>query len=155
MSIKIQINSAEALERLIGGDTELEIEIRNSIVQNFTRKHLKSLVNHDIMLNVRKAVSEEIKEQFFDELKVGNWGKTITTFKKEDFEDLKKFLRAEANRELRTLVKKVVQEHKSIDKINEKVEDSVNWIEKNLQEAILSERINALVDKKIKEKLGL
>lgn len=38
--MKIQINSLEALERLIGGDTELEIDIRNSIVHKFTQKHL-------------------------------------------------------------------------------------------------------------------
>ena len=42
--MKIQINSLEALERLIGGDTQVEIEIRNSIVQEFTKKYLKSLV---------------------------------------------------------------------------------------------------------------
>ena len=41
MSTKIQINSLEALERLIGGDTELEIEVRNSIVQEFAKKYLK------------------------------------------------------------------------------------------------------------------
>jgi hypothetical protein len=38
MSVKIQINSLEALERLIGNDNNLEIDIRNSIVQNFTKK---------------------------------------------------------------------------------------------------------------------
>jgi len=43
MSLKIQIASLAALERLIGGDSTIEIEIRNSIVQNFANKHLKAL----------------------------------------------------------------------------------------------------------------
>ena len=45
MSTKIQINSLDALERLIGGDTELEIEVRNSVIQKFAEKHLKPLAN--------------------------------------------------------------------------------------------------------------
>ena len=42
-SVTIQINSLEALERLIGNDAELEINIRNAIVQKFTKKHLKAI----------------------------------------------------------------------------------------------------------------
>ena len=45
MSTKIQINSLAALERLIGNDNEIEIEIRNSIVQEFAKKHLKSIAH--------------------------------------------------------------------------------------------------------------
>ena len=41
--MKIQINSLEAVERLIGGDTEVEIEVRNSVVQEFAKKHLKAV----------------------------------------------------------------------------------------------------------------
>lgn len=47
--MKIQINSLEALERLIGGDSELEIEIRNSIVQEFAKKHLKCLAQTEVI----------------------------------------------------------------------------------------------------------
>ena len=65
MSTKIQINSLEALERLIGGDTEVELEIRNNIVQEFTKKHLKSLLETDSVLHkriddIRKSASSEI-----------------------------------------------------------------------------------------------
>jgi hypothetical protein len=41
MSIKLQINSLDALERLIGGDNEVELELRNWVVQAFAKKHLK------------------------------------------------------------------------------------------------------------------
>lgn len=39
MTIKITLDVG-AVERLIGGDTEMEIEIRNRVVQELTR-HLK------------------------------------------------------------------------------------------------------------------
>jgi hypothetical protein len=41
--IKIQINSLEALERLLGGDAALEIDVRASIAAAFAEKHLRSL----------------------------------------------------------------------------------------------------------------
>lgn len=43
--MKLQINSLAALERLIGGDTEVELEIRNNIVQEFAKKHLKPIAD--------------------------------------------------------------------------------------------------------------
>ena len=65
MSTKIQINSLAALERLIGGDSEVELEIRNNIVQEFAKKHLKSLLETDSILrqsveDIRKSASNEI-----------------------------------------------------------------------------------------------
>jgi hypothetical protein len=41
---KIQINSLEALERLIGGDSQLEIELRSAVAAAFAEKHIKTLV---------------------------------------------------------------------------------------------------------------
>lgn len=38
-SVTIQINSLEALERLIGGDAALEVDLRKSVVHAFIRKH--------------------------------------------------------------------------------------------------------------------
>lgn len=53
--MKIQINNLAALERLIGGDTELEIEIRNNIVQEFTKRHLKGLVETE---TIKQAITD-------------------------------------------------------------------------------------------------
>jgi len=41
----VQINSLEALEKLIGGNSDVEVKIRNSIVKNFTKKYLKSIAH--------------------------------------------------------------------------------------------------------------
>jgi len=45
--LTLQINSLEALERLIGDDTQTSVDIRNSVVQKFAEKHLKALANSD------------------------------------------------------------------------------------------------------------
>lgn len=60
--VKIQINSLEALERLIGGDSALEIEVRNSIVQNFTTKHLKAIAGLPLVQHHLDYVTKATKE---------------------------------------------------------------------------------------------
>lgn len=67
MSIKIQLNSLDALERLIGGDSTVEVEIRNSIVQEFAKRHLKSIAEstvNGLTFAAREACNEKIKEVF-------------------------------------------------------------------------------------------
>ena len=61
--MKLQINSLAALERLIGGDTEVELEIRNSIVQEFAKKHLKAIVNEGSIQKVAHALDEMLSSQ--------------------------------------------------------------------------------------------
>ena len=62
--VKIQINSLEALERLIGGDTQLEIDLRNSIVQEFSKKYLKA-----VAAELAETLVEPYKKQVQDELR--------------------------------------------------------------------------------------
>ena len=73
MSIKIQINSLAALERLIGGDSELEIELRQSVVEAFARKHLKVVVNSEVFKEavdgIRASLEGEVGKVFGEELK--------------------------------------------------------------------------------------
>lgn len=64
MSTKIQINSLEALERLIGNDTELEIQIRNNIVQEFAKKHLKSIANETTFQIEIATFKRKLQEEF-------------------------------------------------------------------------------------------
>lgn len=65
--LTIQINNLEALERLIGGDSDVEIDIRNSVVQKFAEKHLKAVANsvelNKSMESFRKTLNEHLTEQ--------------------------------------------------------------------------------------------
>jgi translation elongation factor EF-4 len=156
MSVKIQINSLEALERLIGNDTELEIEIRNSVVQNFTKQHLKDLANSEMMKKFSVSIQNEVKSSFFDEIKNGNYSyNTTTIFKKEFTEMIRQQLKIKASEELKDIVSELVGEQKAYDKINAQVESTVEWIANQLTQKKLEERVERMVEARIKEKFGL
>ncbi len=56
----LQINTIQALERLIGGDTALELEIRQNVVEAFAKKHLKGLMS-EFYSKQSAAVIESVK----------------------------------------------------------------------------------------------
>ncbi len=76
--LTIQINNLEALERLIGGDSEVEVEIRNSVIQNFAEKHLKPLANCDVVTSTMRKITENIQTQTTTRINA-----EIATFKKD------------------------------------------------------------------------
>lgn len=63
MPTKIQINSLQAIERLIGGDTETEIEIRRSIVLEFVKSHLWKLLSEDSIKKQIEKISNQVSER--------------------------------------------------------------------------------------------
>lgn len=81
--LTIQINNREALERLIGGDSEVEIDIRNSVVQKFAERHLKALANSEPVTSTLKTINESIV----------NYGKQkvdaeVATFKQDYYKNI-------------------------------------------------------------------
>lgn len=70
-----------ALDRLLGGDSELEIELRQQIADQFADKHLRSLLNNKVFNQWRKTLSTEvdsaIQESLAKTTKQG-WRRTVT-----------------------------------------------------------------------------
>ncbi len=155
MAIKIQINSLAALERLIGGDSEIEMEIRDNIVNEFTKKHLRMLAKEDMIKRTAEAIKNELKTHFFEDVKVGNYGSTESRFKESVLSDLKVELLYQARLELKKLVTDAIKESVSLQKVNEYIEQQANWITETLTNENLTDRLDRLVDKKLKEKLGI
>lgn len=148
--LTLQINSKEALERLIGGDTETEIEIRNSVVQKFAEKHLKPIVNSDVITNAIQRIKEHANKYTIDMC-----SKEIATFKEQyvngPIYDIK--LRPEID----AIIKNKVREAINI-LINEKVEAALKEYcsDVRLTRSInvkMDHNIEVLVNQKIKEKL--
>lgn len=53
MSEKLKLTlTSQALERLIGGDTEIEVEIRQGIANEFAKRHLKGLFSEAISQSI-------------------------------------------------------------------------------------------------------
>lgn len=152
---KIQINSLEALERLIGNDTELEIEVRNSVIQNFTKKHLKDLATLELVSNISKAVQQEIKSQFFEDIKVGTWHTVTTVFKKEILDKIKEDLKSTARQELNSVVLELIEETKVRETVISKLNQAVDNIDNILTSKDLERRLNDMVNKRLKERLNI
>ncbi len=83
--LTLQINSLEALERLIGGNSEVEIEIRSRVVQEFSKRHLKAVATSlpmqqklaEINASILKASEERIVQEF-GTFKKDVWGKVVS-----------------------------------------------------------------------------
>lgn len=52
-----------ALERLIGGDSEVEVQLRRQIAQAFTFRYLKGIVDKDMVEVVRSQVVGECQQE--------------------------------------------------------------------------------------------
>lgn len=144
----------DALERLIGGDTDVEIEIRRSVTENFAQRHLKALATAETIKNVESAIKKWIKDEFFTQVKEGSWG-TKTVFKNEVVEQLKEHLKYEAKGALTDVVSELLETKKSREAVAEAVEKAVTYITDELTASNLEYRLNRLVDQRLKEKLNL
>ncbi len=140
MGIKIQINSLEALERLIGGDSELEIEIRSNIVQEFSRKHLKSIANtkaiqesiKKIDIRVNSAVEHEFKKYF--EIKLSY--PRMTTLKEAERKAIRNSVRSVIDTEIMALINKSI-DNMDIDSMVEYISNkAINAEARRLIDAI-------------------
>ncbi len=115
MSTKIQINSLEALERLIGNDNELEIEVRNNIVQDFAKKHLKSVANSGTIQNavrfIETTLQAEIKAETERQIGVIKDPHSYNSYNRKVIlnDHLDRAVKAKASAEVSTLVEDAVK----------------------------------------------
>lgn len=143
--LTLQINNLEALERLIGGDSEVEIEIRNSVASRFAEKHLKPLLNSSDVENVVNRLRAEINKQTTDTL-----NKEIANFKVTwgEIRDVtvKPEIKAVLDSAVRNAVNKVVADA---------VSDGLKtWGSEDLLERIIDKRIGSLVEEKIRARIN-
>lgn len=64
----LQINSLDALERLIGGDAEVEVELRNNIAAKFAEKHLKQLANSPEVMSALTRTEQALRTLVQDQV---------------------------------------------------------------------------------------
>ncbi len=163
MSVKIQINSLEALERMIGGDNEIEIQVRSSIVQEFAKKHLKAVaqnIQSSEICAVKDAIRKEVQDQMRDsngvlQVRYNNIAE-LTPQKKAEIKEL---VLKQMQTEFDLLVSAdgvAFNMYKlTNDKLEKALNDAVSRIENKITDAVLTGRIEKMVDAKLKERLGL
>ena len=145
--VKIQINSLEALERLVGGDPQLEFDIRNNVVQKFAAKHLKAIANSEMMKRLEKQLTDMV-------WKKGHYGynskQALTEgFKKSVEQQADKLLRGIINDKIQTLTREI---EKSVSTQLDSVADKII---NELTSTKVREIVNRKVDNKLKTILKL
>lgn len=149
MSIKIQINSLQALERLLGGDSEIEVEVRNNIVQNFSKKHLKPIAE-GAYAAYRPLAEAAIKEEIVKQIgtitpSYGPYHKSAIILKNEIREAIEKEIKNVISDTIHELIRdlavdEIAKRHAERavdlqlkDRINEEVRSKIDAIMKGLQ----------------------
>lgn len=151
--MKIQINSLEALERLIGGDNELEIEIRNSVTENFAKKHMRSVVNTDLIQKLQTALTSSIQDDLLETVGSSYIKNYKLTPKAKEYLDERIGYSVESA--LSKLVEAKIGSLDTLKKIDDLLDKQSKYVEQQLTDAILEKRLDKMVDNKIKERLGL
>lgn len=98
-----------ALERLIGGDNELEVGIRSQIANAFVRKYMKGIADAEMLwkheIEIKKYINEKIKEEVdIDGLLSGWYIKAGDGFKNKIRAILDECLEKEINQRIRLLI---------------------------------------------------
>lgn len=128
--MKIQINNLEALERLIGGDTQLEMDIRQNIVEAFTKKHLKSLANSEVIKQSSKIIQDEIEKVFQNS---SRYGQVISDNYKEILANyVRREIQSFVDSEIKKVVAEVVSNEVTEEVIKYKIESFINSHIKNV-----------------------
>jgi uncharacterized protein YciW len=146
--MKLILDSA-ALERLLGGDSDLEVKLRVDVANQFADKFLKSLVNSQLTSTTGKQIENLIRK----EIVTGSaWVKTLTP-------KYQQMISEAVVESLGILIKeevKAVLDSKHYSKLlADFVEQEANRIATEWTAGNIEQRIQQAADKKIKERLNL
>lgn len=152
--MKIQINSLEALERLIGDDKEMEISVKQSILSEFAKKHLKSIANSEAMETLKREVLKELKETGFYGLlkKIESkdmFYREFTLLTSETKELIKKQVKDEVD----SLISEEIAKIRGgiVQDINDRLNLMALSVSQCIREEIQKETLDKLVQKKLRD----
>jgi hypothetical protein len=147
--MKLQINSLDAIERLIGGDTEIELDIRGSIVQAFAKKHLKCIADSPQLKSIMAGLADDaikvVSAQLGTVTGTQYWNQKIN-LNREVREELVKAAREAAQAEMAAAIKKAVEEVKA-----DVTSGYIEKIVKSHVKATLDAEVKAAVNERFKK----
>lgn len=150
-SLTLQINSLEALEKLIGGDTQVEIDIRNNIVQAFAEKHLKALAGSQQINNAISGIRTSVENEIRAELKrlFGEYANTWRQDIKLD-DKVKAIIKETVLSEIRFLIVSQIKEATATpDWIKDYIEKYIKTFSLNILESEIQTRIKIAINEQV------
>ena len=138
--MKLTLN-APALERLLGGDTELEVALKHQIVDNFAKHHLKKLINDGTWRAAYAKIEGEVQAEIQKHLvQLDVFGRVQSKLNSE----LKDLIRTEIYNLIQEQTKKIVAEQRS-------------YIGPDIKKAVdhaLKVQVNELVQQGVREQMA-
>lgn len=156
--VKIQINSKDALERLIGGDSQLELELRRNVAEQFAGKYLKSIIHDKLIDAAKNTITGDIARQFLrteSRKDSFGWNKDTTVLNTEGRELIQREVRTYVDQYIKEFIADMFDVNALRTKIQQEVDAAAARIANDITDSNLKYRVDALAEKKIKEKLGL
>lgn len=141
--LKIQLGEGDILA-LLGGGGDASVEIRNHIVQEFTKRHLKALANQEMVAKGAAVVIRAVREEIAQQIGTADWNHVVS---------LSPALKQKIQQEVGIVVRSEVQAAVNSawrDAIQPSLDELVN---KRL-DAITETYINAAAEKKLKAMLA-
>lgn len=154
--MKIQINSLEALERLIGNDKEMEFVIKESILNGFAKKYLKSVANSEAMTKIVSVVKEELRKTGFYGLLETRKVSGLNIFTENVLSDeAKNLIKIRIRNEINDIISEEVSKIREtiVQDINSRLNLMATSVSQCIREEVQKETIDKLVQKKLKDLL--
>ncbi len=101
----------------------------------------------------KTSLQEETTKEFFDQSGHGWQAKIV--FKPEVLNQLKEDLRHTARQQLLEVISELLKEQNTLETINKALKNSTEFIMSRLSETILENKLERMVEDRIKEKMGL
>lgn len=144
--MKIQINSKEALERLIGDDKEMEIAIKSAVINQFAKQYLKSVANDEIIRELKAAVLAEVEAEVARHVELAPVF-SVSRFKARP--ELKKAIQNATKEALRELVKEAIEERMS--DVEEEIKQLLGYKLDIICDKVSERNIDRLVQSKLRK----
>lgn len=129
--IKLIISSPDVLDRLIGGDTELELELRQCAAAEFAKRHLKSIINDEKLIQLKNDIKKDfdhaLKKEKAELLKeIGEYKRNGSYFAEFVLDDrIKEKIRSSINFQTGNYINNLVKEHMKAKEFKKQVQDTV------------------------------
>jgi uncharacterized membrane protein YheB (UPF0754 family) len=139
-----------ALERLLGGDGELEVTLRNQIVDEFIKQHLAEALNRKVLSDLRQRMYQVCDEVLKDYWQRGNsWNGAVTLS-----DSLKQRIQAAAADAIDATVQEAL-----LTKVQERItiwsRDLDSRIRRAVDAQLNEKKINELIDTGVRERLEM
>ena len=138
--LTLQINSLEALEKLLSGDVQLEMDMRNTVVQEYAKKYIKS-VAQEFVSSQNRTETEKVMKEF---LKKQNYSNTSLN---PDFQEkLRKHIEYEVGKIVDNKVKGIIADYEK-----KKWLEVSDLIMKNITSQKFHDNVSKEVDKRLQD----